>query len=241
MLHEVNFSYLNSALSWTSCVKYQPCFNYAGQLNWWVLEGEQSLWWREGRKKLGRNCALQKVFLRLVGHDQKEFADGQCVYVHWWPELFCAGGEGRAVVFKSEPSLCYAVNEYFYQLIIQLPLDVWTVSFIYFYTPGCSVFSECNWQGVSSVSQSSDNRLLYMHLFVCLVTRERERDYICALYYSLIVSSKWYSMLVECCLPSIGGSITVLGTMSQKLNTAAFQISNKKYVKGIRRRDLGKI
>jgi len=33
------------------------------------------------------------------------------------------GREGQ-FVFKSEPSLCYAVNEYFYQLIIQLPLDV---------------------------------------------------------------------------------------------------------------------
>jgi len=48
-------------------------------------------------------------------------------------------------------------------------------------------------------------------------------------------------MFVECfygmkanCLPSIRGSITVLGTMSQKLNTAAFQISNKVYIMNIR-------
>jgi hypothetical protein len=41
------------------------------------------VWWQEGRKKLGRNCALQKVFLRLVGHERKEFADGRFTYVQW--------------------------------------------------------------------------------------------------------------------------------------------------------------
>lgn len=35
----------------------------------------------------------------------------------WW------GGKGSCF-FKSETSLCYAVNDNFYYLIIQLPLDV---------------------------------------------------------------------------------------------------------------------
>jgi len=78
---------------------------------------------------------------------------------------FVLVGRETEVVFKSEPPLCYAVNEYFYLLIIQLPLDVWTIAFVYFCTSD-AVFSECNWQGVDIVSQFGGNRLLYVRLFV---------------------------------------------------------------------------
>jgi len=81
-----------------------------------MARGQEEVW--EG------TVHCRRFFLRLVGHERKEFDDGQFTCVQWYPELFCAGGEGRAVDFKSEPPLCYTVNEYFYLLIIQLPLDV---------------------------------------------------------------------------------------------------------------------
>jgi hypothetical protein len=200
--------------------------------------GEQSSWWQEGTKKLGRNCTLQTVF-SVVGGSR---AEGICrrtahtcavvtgIGLCWW------GGRGICFLRVSPFYVTQLTSFFFLSVNFSCSFGCMNNSLYLLLYIRMQCYAECYWQTVCIMSQFSDNFLLCVHFFffLCAFSDWRETIYACCSTVSLL-RRLWCSTFAEhfCgtnvnCLPSNGGSIT--GTMSHKLSTAALSVSKEIYV-----------